>query len=206
MNGSLDLTLILVAAFIAVASPGPGTMAIANASMNAGRRYGLALASGMTTGSLIWGTAAALGLGTVLAANQAFFELFRYVGSGYLLFLAYKSLRIALRGGKAVSNSHSNASLTSSYVTGLAIHLTNPKAVLFFGSIYAIGVPSTAAAAELPVVVLAVSLQTALILHFYALALSLPKVMDFYARTRRICEGLFALIFGYAGLRILLSR
>ncbi|MEO9615787.1 MAG: LysE family translocator [Nitratireductor sp.] len=206
MADSLNLWLILGAAFIAVASPGPGTLAIAGASMRAGRRSGLALASGMTTGSFVLGTSAALGLGTLLAANQVFFEIFRYVGSGYLLYLAYRSLRAFLSTGPSEYRGRTSTSLRSAYLTGLAIHLTNPKAILFFGALYAIGVPADVTAPGLAVVVVAVSLQTMLILHAYALLLSTPKVMKTYVRARKWFEGLFALTFGAAGLRIFLSR
>jgi len=54
MVGHVHLTLIMIAAFIAVASPGPAVLAIAGTSMRAGRRTGLVFASGVTTGSLAW--------------------------------------------------------------------------------------------------------------------------------------------------------
>ena len=96
MMAEINLPLILVAAFIAVASPGPATLVIANTSMNSGRRYGLALASGITTGSLVWSISAAFGLGALMLANAWAFEIVRYFGACYLLYLAYKSVRSAL--------------------------------------------------------------------------------------------------------------
>ena len=65
----INLPLILVAAFVAGASPGPATLAIAGTSMASGRTSGLALASGITAGSLIWSISAALGLGAIMLAN-----------------------------------------------------------------------------------------------------------------------------------------
>jgi threonine/homoserine/homoserine lactone efflux protein len=49
----INLPLILLAALVASASPGPATLAIAGTSMASGRASGLALVSGITTGSLI---------------------------------------------------------------------------------------------------------------------------------------------------------
>lgn len=49
----INLPLILGAALIAMASPGPATLAIAGTSMANGRKHGLVLASGITSGSLI---------------------------------------------------------------------------------------------------------------------------------------------------------
>ena len=77
MVGHVHLTLILLAAFIAVASPGPAVMAIAGTSMRAGRRTGLVFASGVTTGSLTWSIGAAAGLSAVMFANAWLIEVVR---------------------------------------------------------------------------------------------------------------------------------
>ena len=133
----INLPFILGTALIAVASPGPATLAIAGASMAQGRKHGLFLASGISTGSLIWSSTAAFGLAAIMLANVWLFEAMRYVAGAYLLFLAFKSARSALT--KSVP---SNAQATQptnarqSYLKGLAIHLTNPKPILFFGSLY----------------------------------------------------------------------
>ncbi|MCD0504670.1 LysE family transporter, partial [Bordetella petrii] len=68
MSSSINLTLILAAALVASASPGPATLAIAGTSMAHGRRAGMAMASGITTGSLCWSCMAAFGLGAVMLA------------------------------------------------------------------------------------------------------------------------------------------
>ncbi|WP_367648667.1 LysE family translocator [Ruegeria arenilitoris] len=65
----INLPLILIAALISSVSPGPATLAVAGTSMASGRRSGLALASDIKTGSLMWSVAAALGLGAVMLAN-----------------------------------------------------------------------------------------------------------------------------------------
>ena len=92
----VNLPLILLAALIASISPGPATLALAGTSMASGRTSGLALASGITTGSLMWSLAAALGLGAVTLANAWVFELIRYFGAAYLMYLALKAARSAL--------------------------------------------------------------------------------------------------------------
>ena len=51
-----SLLTVLIAALVASASPGPATLAIAGTSMSSGRWCGLAVAAGVTTGSLIWST------------------------------------------------------------------------------------------------------------------------------------------------------
>ena len=101
---SINLPLILSAAFVASASPGPATLAIANASMQAGRKAGLALALGVSTGSLAWSIAAALGLAAIMASSAWALDVLRYAGAAYLMFLAFKSARSAIRGPAVISH------------------------------------------------------------------------------------------------------
>lgn len=203
----INLTLILLAALVAGASPGPATLAIAGTSMSptGGRRAGLALASGITCGSLMWSVAAAFGLGAVMLANVWMFEVIRYVGAGYLIWLAYKSARSAL-SPRALATTAMTGSGRTLFAKGLALHLTNPKAVLFFGSLYAIGVPPGTDPVQLALVIGAVGLQSALTFHGYALLFSVPAMTRAYIRLRRPFEAAFAAAFGLAGLRILTAR
>ncbi|TNE34140.1 MAG: LysE family translocator [Alphaproteobacteria bacterium] len=206
MIDGLQLPLILLAALVTMSSPGPATLGIAALSMNSGRRYGLAMASGVTTGSLIWSAAAAFGLGAVMMANAWAFEMLRYLGAGYLLYLAIKSARSAMKKGEVTASPMNAATLKSAYLKGLTLNLTNPKAVFFFGSLYSIGVPSGASAGQMTIIILAVGLQSLFIFHGYAIAFSSHPVAAGYARARRIFETVFALVFAAAGLKILTAR
>jgi threonine/homoserine/homoserine lactone efflux protein len=207
MVGHVHLSLIMVAAFIAVASPGPAVMAIAGASMRAGRRTGLVFAAGVTTGSLAWSIGAAAGLSAVMLANAWLIEVIRWCGAGYLLFLALKSARAAINPGEgALPQALAHAAGARAYGRGLALHLTNPKAILFFGSLYSFGVPADASFADLALIVAAVGLQSAIVLHGYAFLFSNPVVVRGYLKLRRWFEGAFALAFGYAGVKILTAK
>lgn len=202
MFNEIHLPLVLAAAFVAAASPGPATMALAGTSMAHGRTSGLALASGITTGSLIWSTAAACGLGALMLANAWVSEVIRYAGAAYLLYLSFNSARSAFSSKEVVPKA-SSGSARALYSKGLALHLTNPKAIFFFGSLYGIGLPPGATVGQLATVVLAVGCLSATIFHGYALLFSLPPVVRFYTRTRRWFEGLFAAGFGLAGFKVL---
>lgn len=202
----VNLPIILLASLVAAASPGPATLSIAGTSMASGRTAGLVLALGITTGSLIWSVSAALGLGALMQANAWVLEGVRYAGAGYLLFLAWKSARSALRAGSGAPRDFGGTSLRRVYAKGLALHLTNPKAVLFFGSLYAIGIPPGASPAALATVIVAIGVQSMLIFHGYAFLFSNGAMTRGYMRMRRWFDGAFALGFGAAGLRILTAR
>lgn len=205
MLAEIDLPLILIAAFIASASPGPATLAIAGTSMASGRGAGMALASGITIGSLVWSVSAALGLGAVMLANAWIFEIIRYFGAAYLLFLAYKSARSAFSSEEVAVKSLTGRKSTL-FAKGFLLHITNPKAILFFGSLYSLGIPSNATFSDLMIVITVVGVQSFFTFHGYAILFSSKPMTRFYLRLKRWFEGVFAIAFGIAGVKVLTTR
>ena len=205
MLEDINLTLILLAALVASISPGPATLAIAGTSMASGRGGGLALASGITTGSFLWSISAALGLAALMAATAWLVELIRYFGAAYLMYLAYKSARSAL-SDKETKTRALQGGRRALYAKGVLLHVTNPKAIFFFGSLYSIGVPASASAQDLGIVILAVGAQSLVVFHGYAILFSSAVATRLYLRLRRGFEALFALGFGLASLKVLSTR
>jgi threonine/homoserine/homoserine lactone efflux protein len=202
----VNLWLILGAALMVSGTPGPANVAIAGTSLNAGRRLGLALASGVTTGSLMWSVAAASGLSALMLANAWVIEVIRYAGAAYLLFLGLKSAKAALTPSQPLMTGVAVSTPRRAYAKGLAIHLTNPKAIFFFGSVYSVGVPPTAPISEIATVVVVVGIQSALIFHGYALLFSSAPIARGYVKARRWFEAVFAAAFILLGLKILTAK
>ncbi len=205
MLENINIWFIVFAALIAGISPGPATLAIAGTSMSCGRKAGLALASGVTTGSLIWSVSAALGLASLMSTNVWVLEIIRYLGAAYLMYLGYRSAKSALSSNQATITSFSGT-IYSVYAKGLGLHLTNPKAIIFFGALYSVGIPMGATTVELMAVVVILGVQSALMFHAYALVFSTPTVTNAYLRLRRWFEGLFAAVFFAAGVKVLLTH
>lgn len=195
---------VLLAAFLAQASPGPATLAIAREAMAYGRGKGIALALGVTTGSWIWSALAAAGMTTLLLAHDALIIGLRLLAALYLGWLAYRSARSAL-------GLHSDAALsapatrTGAYGRGLLIHLTNPKAILFFAALYAFGLPENAGPVSVFVIASAVAIQSLLVFTGLALVFSCAPMATGYARLRRGFEALFATVFASAAIGFLAS-
>ncbi|WP_422371522.1 LysE family translocator [Hoeflea sp.] len=206
MTDQINHLLILGAAFLAVASPGPSTLAIAGTAMAQGRPQALALVAGISTGSWTWSIAAALGLSALMQANAWVFEVLRYLGAGYLLYLGYLSARKATGRTETTFRSVSSTSPKRAYGKGFAMHLTNPKAILFFGALYSVGVPASATPLEIASVVLVVGVQSMVVFSAYALLFSRPRIAATYVRLTRWFETAFALAFGFAGVKLLTAR
>ncbi len=199
----IPLPLILLGWALGGGSPGPATLAISSTSMEHGRRNGVLLALGVVAGSATWGIAAALGFSAVMAANAWAFAVLRYIGAAYLLFLAFKSLRSAWRGGAAHAT---KAPRSGFFIKGLLLHLTNPKAVLGWGSIYAIALTAQASPLTVVELFLALIATSSVVFIGYALLFSAAPIAKGYLRMKRGFELAFGLLFGAASLKLLTTK
>ena len=174
--------------------------------MSKGRHNGLALASGISVGSLMWSAAACFGLAAVMAANAWAFEVLRWVGAVYLLFLAYKSARSAFQDRGVTLATAGDDTFKKAFRRGLLIHLTNPKPVLFFASLYSLGVPPGTPVEGLIVVMVAVGVQSAVLFHALAVLFSVKPVTTAYVRLKRAMDAIFAACFGAVALSLLTAK
>ncbi|MEQ1509066.1 MAG: LysE family translocator [Sphingopyxis sp.] len=202
-----QLWIVYGAYILATASPGPSNMAIMATAMGAGRAPALILAAGVVSGSMFWALIAATGL-TALLENYAWALTFVKVAGGlYLLTLAYKSARSAMR--PAVSEEADEAPPTNPaalYRRGLYLHLGNPKAVLAWVAIMSLGLRSDAPSGTLWAIIGGCALLGSLVFGGYALLFSTAPMVRVYRAARRWADVALALFFGFAGVKLLLSR
>lgn len=198
-----DLIIVLFAWVIGAGSPGPATLAISATAMQHGRKAGLTISSGIVAGSACWGIAAALGISSLMVANAWAFEIVRYFGAAYLLYLAIKSLKSALRP-KALSETKIQP--RKLFVKGMLLHITNPKAVLGWGSVYAIVLPANASPHLVAELFLILIMTSATVFLGYGFLFSNEKVSSVYRSLKRWFELAFGLLFGAASLRLFTSR
>jgi threonine efflux protein len=201
-----EFAAIWLAWMLAGGSPGPATMGIAGTAMTAGRRPALCFALGILAGSASWGIAAALGLSAIMLANAWAFEVIRYIGVAYLSWLALKALRSAVSPQNAAIGTPFSGSPSALFAKGAAIHITNPKAILSWGSIYALIAPPDATPALLFGYFTLLYVGSILIFLGYALVFSSARIVRAYSRARRWFDFAFAGFFGLASYKILMAR
>lgn len=199
---------IMIGWAIAVISPGPATMAIMGAALAHGRVPALAVVAGIVTGSMFWGSMAAMGISAMLLAHHQLLFIMKVAGALYLLWLAFKAAKRAWFGVNLSSpQAHSTApSLRRAYVKGALIHITNPKAVFFWASLFAVALPSGAGIASILTLLISCLCVSIISMSFYALLFSTRRAVAIYARLQRLFDGLFAGIFGVAAGSILWAR
>ncbi len=201
-----ELAVIWLAWVLAGGSPGPATLGIASTSMALGRRAGVIFAFGILTGGGMWGVTAALGMSAVMLANAWVFEVLRYAGAAYLMYLAAKSLRSAISTKPGLMGKVQTGTPWRIYAKGVLVQLTNPKAILSWGAIYSVALPPHANGADLAFMFCFLYSGGVFVFVGYAFLFSSRKAVESYTRMRRWFEGAFALLFGVAGLKILTTR
>jgi len=120
MTGAMLLLLI----------PGPAVLYITSRSIGLGRAAGLASAMGIAVGTMFHVAAATLGLSALLVSSSAAFQLVKYAGAAYLIYLGIRTLRDG--GTAALDPSGERRSLRSIFGQGVLVNLLNPKTALFF--------------------------------------------------------------------------
>ncbi|MCM2294750.1 LysE family translocator [Allorhizobium sp. BGMRC 0089] len=190
-------------AFLVVAvSPGPANIATATIAIRFGRRAALEYGLGLSIGLAFWGLIAVTGLGIVFQASFYLFTAVKIVGGIYLLWLALQSLR-------AFSDKESKEVKLSGeghwFWRGLVLNLFNPKAVLAWMAVLAVGLSADGSHG-----VMGIATMVCVAIGFgnyamHALVFSISGVMHAYRRCSRWVEGAVAGVFAVTGLGLIRS-
>jgi RhtB (resistance to homoserine/threonine) family protein len=129
----LDLYLsYLVAALIVIASPGPDSLNSLAIGISRGRREGVAYALGVGVGCLTHTVWAMLGISAIVAASATLFNVIKWIGAAYLVWLGIQSLRSKGSIAAMTDARPSNANAAQRFRQGVLTNALNPKVMLFF--------------------------------------------------------------------------
>ncbi|UEM19536.1 LysE family translocator [Skermanella mucosa] len=120
----------LVTSLIVVASPGTGVLFTLAAGLSRGFRASLIAAFGCTLGIIPHMAAAILGLAALLHASALAFQVLKYLGVAYLLYMAWNTLR--QQGALSVDKDVTPRSAVQVIVSAVLVNILNPKLSIFF--------------------------------------------------------------------------
>ncbi|WP_188985375.1 LysE family transporter [Pseudomonas matsuisoli] len=125
---------------LAVASPGPDFAVVVRESVMQGRRTGLITAAGVGTGILVHVAYSLLGIGLIVSQSIVHFNALKWLAAAYLLYIGFKALRArpAAVSADALSAPSADRSARSAFVVGFVTNGLNPKATLFFLSLFTV--------------------------------------------------------------------
>ncbi|MDA1120764.1 MAG: LysE family translocator [Bacteroidetes bacterium] len=131
MPGIINFEGFLLAGILLNLTPGTDTMYILGRSMTNGRRAGILSALGISTGSLVHTVFAALGLSVILVESAFAFNLIKYLGAGYLVYMGIKSILEKQENSDALPDGVSKSG-NQYYLSGILTNVLNPKVALFY--------------------------------------------------------------------------
>jgi threonine/homoserine/homoserine lactone efflux protein len=125
-----QLYFFIGAALALLLIPGPAVLYITARSANQGRLAGLVSVLAIETANFLQAVAATLGLSAILLSSALAFDVVKYLGAAYLIYLGVRKLLVS----EAVTeNGEINSeSLSRIYWQGFVINLLNPKTALFY--------------------------------------------------------------------------
>ncbi len=120
----------LLTTFVIVASPGTGVLYTLAAGLTRGAKASVIAAFACTLGIIPHMAAAITGLAALLHTSALAFEVIKYLGVAYMLYMAWATLRE--KGALSVDTDKAPQSARKVLVEGILINILNPKLSLFF--------------------------------------------------------------------------
>jgi len=126
----VQLGLFVIATLVLNFTPGPDMLFTAANGMQGGAKAGMTSAIGVGLGGFVHAALAALGVSALIAASDAAFDVLRFSGAAYLIWIGFKTFT----SGQDMLDSPSAQplSFTSLLVRGFITNIFNPKVILFF--------------------------------------------------------------------------
>lgn len=132
MFGIINFETFLFAGVVLNIMPGADTMYVLGRSISEGKKAGILSALGIATGALVHCLFAALGLSLIIAKSALAFEIIKYIGAAYLIFLGIKTVLLRTDNGFELNDATSAINYRKIFISGILTNVLNPKVALFF--------------------------------------------------------------------------
>jgi threonine efflux protein len=203
----LFLTVALVH-IIALMSPGPDFFFVSQTAVSRSRKEALMGVLGITCGVMVWAGVALLGLHLIIE-KMAWLHTIIMVGGGlYLCWMGYQMLRGALKKSDAPAPEPQVELARSgrSFLKGLLTNLANPKAIIYFGSVFSLFVGDNVGTGERWGIFLLIVLETLVWFTIVASLFALPAMRRGYQRMAKWIDGIAGTLFAGFGIHLIISR
>jgi threonine/homoserine/homoserine lactone efflux protein len=145
----MDVSEFVVAALLLELTPGPNMAYLATLSLTRGRVYGLAATAGVAFGLSVHAILAALGAGALIQQFALLYEILRWLGVAYLLFLAWEGWQTQSESSPGRADLRSTVSPL--FLRGFLSNVFNPKSIIFFVSVVPRFVQTEPGALSIPI-------------------------------------------------------
>ncbi|EEP90860.1 threonine export protein RhtC [Yersinia kristensenii] len=203
----LFLTVALVH-LVALMSPGPDFFFVSQTAASRSRREAMMGVVGISLGIVVWAGVALMGLNLILQKMAWLHEIIMVGGGLYLCWMGWQLLKSA-RSKQNVSEGEVQVALPvrgRTFLRGFLTNLSNPKAVIYFGSVFSLFVgDDISAGARWGLFVLIIA-ETFVWFSIVACVFALPVMRRGYQRLSKWIDGLAGVLFTGFGIHLILSR
>ncbi|WP_163132110.1 LysE family transporter [Agarivorans sp. Alg241-V36] len=140
-----EFLTVVVVHLLAVASPGPDLAVVLKNSISLGRRAAIFTSLGVGCGIMVHVIYSVLGIGLIISQSIWLFNVIKWLGAAYLIWIGIQGLRAKCRDGADIeADTGLKLSDKSAFLSGFMTNGLNPKATLFFLSLFTVVIsPST---------------------------------------------------------------
>ncbi len=137
MEHLVTLAGIALALLLVAMSPGPAFIVVSQQALAHSRRAGVATALGVSVGSMIWVVLVMFGIAVLMTKAAWVYGLMRLIGGAYLIYLGIQLWRGARKPlAEAPRHDAGASTLWRTFWRAILVQMLNPKAAVFFGSVF----------------------------------------------------------------------
>ncbi|TOB54209.1 flagellar biosynthesis protein FlgM [Vibrio parahaemolyticus] len=125
-----------LAILVLTASPGPSSLLCLSKGVSSGFRLALTTALGSLSAITIILTLSFTGLGVVIASSELVFNIIKWCGAAYLIWLGIQAFRSKQNDFSKSDSAQVSTSHVSAYTSGFIVGSSNPKAIIFFTALF----------------------------------------------------------------------
>lgn len=201
------MTLVLIH-FFALITPGPDFLLVSQTAISRSRSEAMWVVAGITVGVMFWAILALLGLNIIFEKFAVLKQILLIVGGIYLCWLGFQMLRSSLSTQTAVQTESLNLPKTpwKFFLKGVLTNLSNPKAVIYFGSVFSVFLANPALDHFHWLLFIIVSVETLCWFLFVVFLFSLPKFKQAYQRAAKWIDGISGGVFSVFGIYLISQR
>lgn len=205
----LFLTVAMVH-LIALMSPGPDFFFVSQTAASRSRREAMMGVVGISLGVMVWAGVALLGLNLILQKMAWLHQIIMVGGGLYLCWMGWQLLRSARsQNAKTAPAEEVKVALPKpgrSFIRGLLTNLSNPKAVIYFGSVFSLFVGEDVGAGARWGLFALITGETFIWFTLVAIIFALPAMRRGYQRMAKWIDGLAGVLFTGFGLHLIFTR
>ena len=126
-----NLYMFIAASFLLCLAPGPDNIYVLTQGMTKSKKAAIVTTLGLASGLIIHTSAAAFGISVIFQTSEIAFNIVKFVGAAYLLYIAYQAFKYR-NEPLDLSVQNSSKELKKLYVKGFIMNILNPKVSIFF--------------------------------------------------------------------------